>query len=125
MVLCFFNLYGPYTDREIFWKNISSFEFLKNTKMIFGGDLNFSLGFSEIWGVKAKVDSLSDFFSRQLDVLGLVDLTPSVLLATWYNRRFGGENICKRLDRLLILVDLLDCDLHFHQWVGCGGDSDH
>ena len=125
VVLCFFNLYGPYADREIFWTNLSSLECFKNNNMIFGGDLNFSFGFSEIWGVKAKVDSLYDFFSRYLDVLGLVDLTPSVLLATWYNRRFGGENICKRLDRPLNSADLLDCDLHFRQWVGCGGDSDH
>ena len=71
------------------------------------------------------MDSLSDFFSRQLDVLGLVDLTPSVLLPTWSNRRIGGENICKRLDRPLNSADLLDCDIHFGQWVDCVGDSDH
>ena len=71
------------------------------------------------------MDSISDFFSRKLDVLGLVDLTSSVLLPTWYNRRIRGENICKRLDRLLISTDLLDCDLQIRQRVGCGGISDH
>ena len=35
------------------------------------------------------------------------------------------ENICKRLDRFLLSTDFLDCDLHFRQWVGRGGDSDH
>ena len=29
------------------------------------------------------------------------------------------------MDRLLISVDLLEFDLCFHQWVGCGGESDH
>ena len=100
-------------------------ECLKSSKLILGGDLNFFVGFSEIWGVKAKVDNLSDFFIRQLDGFGLVDIAPSILLPTWSNRRVGCENICKRLDWLLISANLLDCDLYFRQWVGCGGDSDH
>ena len=53
-----------------------------------------------------------------------MDLVLSVILPTWSNRRVGCENICKRLDRLLVSTDFLDCDLHFRQWVGCGGDSD-
>ena len=51
-------------DRERFWKNLSVLECLKSAKMIFGGDLNFSVGFSGICGFKARVDNLSDFFSR-------------------------------------------------------------
>ena len=74
---------------------------------------------------KVRVDNLSDFFSRQMDVHGLVDIIPSVLLPTWTNIRVGCENIFKRLDRLLISAYLLYCDLHFRQWDGCGGDSDH
>ena len=117
----FLNLYGPYVDREVFWSNLVSLDCLKSSALIFGGDLNFSVGFSEIWGAKARVDPLSDFFSRQLDGLGLVDIAPAVILPTWSNHRIGNENICKRLDRLLISADLLDCDFHFRQWVGCGG----
>ena len=60
-----------------------------------------------------------------MDGFGLVDLVPSIILPTWSNRRVGCENICKRLDRLLISIDLLDSNLHFRQWVGCGGDSNH
>ena len=60
-----------------------------------------------------------------MDGLGLVDITPFVILPTWCNRRVGSGNICKRLDRLLISTDLLDCDLHFRKWFGCGGDSNH
>ena len=54
-----------------------------------------------------------------------MDIAPSVVLPTWNNRRDGCENICKRLDILLISVDLLEFNLCFHQWVGCGGESDH
>ena len=54
-----------------------------------------------------------------------MDILPNVNLPTWNNRRVGSENVSKRLDRLLISVDLLEHDLCFHQWVGCGGESDH
>ena len=114
-VLCFMNIYGPYLDRVRFWNNLLSLECLKTTRLIFGGDLNFSLGCLESWGVKASVDSLSDFFSENLDAFGLVDAVPHVLAPTWSNRRVGTENICKRLDRLLISVDFLDLYLHLRQ----------
>ena len=96
-----------------------------SSKMILGGDLNYSIGVSEIWEVKARADILSNFFIRQMEDAVLVDIVPTILLPTWTNRRVGCENICKRLDRFLLSTDFLDCDLHFWQWVGCGGDSDH
>ena len=65
------------------------------------------------------------FFQKTLDDHGLVDIVPSVIIPTWTNRRFGSEKICKHLDRLMIYVDLLEFELCFRQWVGCGGYSDH
>ena len=56
--------YGPYLDREFFWSNLVSLKCLKSSTLIFGGDLNFSVGFSEIMGGKGRVDPLSYFFSR-------------------------------------------------------------
>ena len=61
------------------------------------------------------------FFAKILDDHGLVDIVPSVILPTWTNRRVGSENICRHLDRLMIFVDLLEFELCFRQWVGCGG----
>ena len=105
---CFVNVYGPYVNRESFWNNLFSLECLSCNNLILGGDLNYSVGFSEIWGTKSKVDSLSNYFIRMMDGFGLVDLVPSVILPTWTNRRVGCENICKRLDRMLISTNLLD-----------------
>ena len=45
MNLCFLNLYGPYVDREVFWSNLVTLDCLKSYALIFGGDLNFSVGF--------------------------------------------------------------------------------
>ena len=111
--LCFVNVYGPYVERETFWNNLLDLECLKCAKLILGGDLNYSLGLSEIWGDKARMDSLSDFFSKLMDDFGLMDIDMTILLPTWSNRRVGLDNICKHLDRLLVSVDLLDFELHF------------
>ena len=98
---------------------------LKCEKLILGGDLNFSMGLSEIWGTRALMDSLSNFFTKSLETFGLVDIIPSVMLPTWTNRRVGAESICKILDRFLVSADLFDLDFFYRQWVGSGGDSDH
>ena len=97
----------------------------KSTYLVLGGDINFSLGLSEIWGVNARVDALTDFFTNLLEGMGLVDINPMVSIPTWSNRRVGFESSCKRLDRLLLSVDFLDSDFLLKQWIGCGGDSDH
>ena len=61
------------------------------------------------------MDCLSDFFTKAMENFGLVDIDPSVMLPTWSNRRVGDDSICKRLDRLLVLVDLLAHDFLFRQ----------
>ena len=125
MEICFVNIYGPYVEREGFWNNLLDFMSANCTKIIFGGDLNFSMGLSKIWGDRARSDCLSDFFAKNLDYHGLVDIVPNVILPTWTNRRVGRDNMCKRLDRLVVSVDLQEFELCFRQWVGCGGYSDH
>ena len=82
MDLCFVNVYGPYVEREGFWNNLLDFVHLNCTKLILGGDLNFSLGFSKTWDARARVDNLCNFFSMKLDGFGLVDIAPIVLLPT-------------------------------------------
>ena len=106
--LCFINLYGPYIDREVFWNNLLVMECFRCPKLVFGGDLNFSLGLSEIWGDKARVDALTNFFINLLEGIGLIDISPRVSIPAWSNRRVGSESICKRLDRLLLSTDFLD-----------------
>ena len=102
-------------ERERLWNNLFDVDFLKSSKFILGGDLNYSLGVSDIWGDRDRMDNLSDYFFRKLDGFGLVDIDPTVLLPTWSNKRVGIDNICKQLDRLLVSTDRLDLELHFRQ----------
>ena len=45
MELGFINVYRPYAEREGFWNHLLDFVSLNCSKIIFGGDLNFSIGF--------------------------------------------------------------------------------
>ena len=71
MELCFFNVYGPYVEREGFWNNLLDFVSLNFSKIIFGWDLNFSMGLSKILGDRARSDCLSDFFAKYWMIMAL------------------------------------------------------
>jgi hypothetical protein len=51
-----------------------------------GGDLKFTLGASQVWGLEAHVDCLSCYFIKKLEELGLLDVEPAKLTPTWRNR---------------------------------------
>eukprot|EP01018_Ginkgo_biloba_P039380 Gb_12932 [translate_table: standard] len=108
-----------------FWDKLLSKDFLRWDNIILGGDLNFPLGSSEIWGSKAQVDGLSGLFFRKLIDTGLIDIEPVKLKPTWRNKRLGDERITKRLDRFLVSESLLEDTLRLKQWVGSRGESDH
>lgn len=44
------NCYDPYKDREVFSDNVVECGLLKERNIILGGDLNFTLSLSELWG---------------------------------------------------------------------------
>ena len=73
------NIYGPYNDRVEFWDSFKNSDISRKENMIIGGDLNFTLGAHEIWGLKARTDPLSPFFSNLLQNLKLIDLDPQKL----------------------------------------------
>ena len=54
------NIYGPYSERQAYWNNLKLKSFLKNENLFLRGDLNFTIGNSEIWGPNARSDPLSD-----------------------------------------------------------------
>ena len=62
VILDIINCYGPYKDREIFWDRLRQDGLLLSPHLILGGDLNFTMNSSEIWGTKALVDPLATFF---------------------------------------------------------------
>ena len=56
-----FNIYGPYQDRIPFWDSLLGNSLLKSDSLILGGDMNFTLGQSEVWGPHAQIDTLTGY----------------------------------------------------------------
>ena len=70
------NVYGPYIDKVPFWNSLLSKSQLGHSNLLVSGDLNFSLGLSEAWGLSSQVDPLTNFFLHKLASLGLEDVDP-------------------------------------------------
>jgi len=119
------NIYGPCADRANFWRFLFESELFQADNIILGGDLNFSLGFSESWGHLAQVDSLTDTMTSLLEEHKWVDIPSARLQYTWTNNRSGEQNLARRLDRFLIKESLFNNLPRIRQWVGSGGISDH
>eukprot|EP00253_Pinus_taeda_P033136 PITA_33136 len=123
--LTILNIYGPCQGRMPFWNDLMAKSIVKNSLLVLGGDLNFSLGRAEIWGPSAREDSLTNFFQNLLTSNKLIDVNLIKLKPTWRNRRVGEARVAKRLDRFLINEDLSALIPIFRQWVEEGGPSDH
>jgi hypothetical protein len=123
--LVLINIYGPYAERKRYWDSLALCPWLSQPGVIVGGDLNFSLGATEVWGPRSILDPLTDYFSHYFDTLGLLDLYPVKLQPTWQNLRTGDARIAKRLDRFLLTEEMVDSLGLAHQWVASGGESDH
>jgi hypothetical protein len=119
------NIYDPCQNRGPYWDKIFSKSFLKYQQVILGGDLKFSLGFSEVWGTHVRVDPLTNFFSQKMVECNLLDIEPIKLKSTRRNNIVGDASVAKRLDRFLIKDTLLEKPLQLKQWIGYGGISDH
>jgi len=119
------NIYGPYVNRIPFWDSILQDPLFGGDSVVVGGDLNFTLGQTEIWGPQAQSDPQAGYFLQKLVEKNLLDIEPIKLKPTWRNNRGGDARVAKRLDRFLVAEQLVDRFFLVRQWVGSGGNSDH
>jgi len=92
---------------EVISRSIYCSDLLQVDNLIMGGDLNFSVGYSESWGHHAQIESLSTFFENILENHSLIDISSVRIQLTWRNRRTGDDKLARRLDRFLIKERLL------------------
>lgn len=93
--------------------------------LVMGGDLNFILGLSKVWGTRFVSNPLSNYFLDALDRCRLIDMRPTKLNPTWRNRQCGEDHITKRLDCFLVSGRLVSSLNHIRHWVSKGGNLDH
>ena len=106
--LSILNCYSSYLNRDVFWNAAARGGLLSLPNLILSGDLNLTLNASKICGSKAQIDPLGPFFTQLFADFNLVDIAPSCAGPTWRNDRTGEEGICKRLDRFLLSLSLID-----------------
>eukprot|EP00253_Pinus_taeda_P018044 PITA_18044 len=119
------NVYGPCQRREDFWQHFLGTNLTSVDQLIIGGDLDFSIGYGESWGLLAQIDPSPNFFRYILELHHLDDIPMNKSLLTWRNRRTREAALARRLDRFLIKIPLLQKLSKYRQWVGAGGKSDH
>jgi hypothetical protein len=119
------NCYGPYADRQSFWNTIKNDGILKESNLILGNDLNFTISARETWGNNARSDPLDSYFNQMIQGEGLIDIEPINLLPTWRNGRGTQDYVAKRLDHFLISESLVDSGNIFRTWVVNVKISDH
>jgi hypothetical protein len=85
------DIYKPYMDNVPFWDNLFNKSFITGDSLILGGELNCSLGAIEIWGPRAREDSLADYFTQKLISKDLIDIEPIKMKPSWSNKRVGED----------------------------------
>ena len=72
------------------------------------GDFNSTLQVDEIWGARARIDCLADYFNGLFSNNHMIDIRPHPIIPTWSNKRLEGDYIGKRLDRALVKDNLIN-----------------
>jgi exonuclease III len=107
------NVYGPQSqqDKESFMKWINHIKTLLSTpNWILGGDFNMILTLEEKTGGTKRLEQDSGKFKTLIDQLNLVDIETHNGTFTWSNRRTGHQQVACRLDRFLVVEELLEKD---------------
>ena len=90
--------------------------------IILGGDLNFSMGASEVWGPKERGPFIWFFFS-QIKRAG-VDRCITYQ-AKFYLDEVGEDKIAKRINWILVSNNFMENPIQTRQWIGSVCESDH
>jgi exonuclease III len=92
-ILSILNIYGPCTEKRLFWTNLSASGILSKKNIIIAGDLNVTLYMEEVWGGSNFLAHTAVFYKSLFQVNHLIDLAPDKLVPTWRNGRWGSTDI--------------------------------
>jgi len=123
--LSFLNIYGLCSEHKSFWESLEKSGLLAQKNLILAGDLNLTPSSGDIWGGIHTLGTLASFFINYFHRNKLIDIFPGTLMLTWRNGHVGNEAISKRLDRALILEDILASMGVYRAWVEFPYISDH
>ena len=119
------NVYRHFYDRKSFWEKLKDARALEFQNLILRGDLNLTMSSNEVWGKNARAHSLAPYFRHMFEQKGPVDVAPIKISPTWRNKRSGDHAVSKRLDKFLVLENLIGINLIIKASVEIGGNSNH
>jgi len=119
-----YNIYGPFRDREPFWQDLIEEDHIRGYCTILGGDMNFTVSPSEVWGSN-RWDPLAGFFRDFMEEMGLIDICPVPMSPSWRNNRVDSDGVAKRLDRFLLTEQLVGKVDKYRVWHEHSIISDH
>jgi len=123
--VCLLNVYAPCRDRLPFRKKVESSGILYLENLVLGGDLNLTLGATEVWGGTSLIDPLAGYFKDLFVSTNLVDISLAHLAPTWRNGRLGQDRVAKRLDHFLVSGELVDRLGRYRCWNSFDYISNH
>jgi hypothetical protein len=123
--LALLNIYGPCSERTLFWSQLADSGILSLPNLIVGGDLNIFLAVDESWGGSHLPDPTGAHYKELFAINNLIDIRPTRLTPTWRNGRTGPNAIARRLDRFLVADGLLASTGLSSSWVEFPFFSDH
>ena len=86
------------------------------SKVIIGGDLNFTISHDNIWVCNARLDKEAIHFKHTLEESGFIDFEPQKHVSTWRNNR-GMECVAKNMDILLVFQRIINEVDRIKYWV--------
>ena len=104
-VIKIINIYGPYSNTQVFWENNFNSNLLNEEYVFAGGDFNFNVGEYKIQGESAQSDPLVSYFLWSLEEQGLFYVASIKIIPTWCNMRVDQAHISKRFNRFLVNKD--------------------
>jgi len=81
--LSLLNVYGPRSNKKIFWDKVASRGLLAHKNLIAAGEFNLTLNVKEVWGDSAHQDQLAGYFNNFFQEHCLVDIVSDKLVPTW------------------------------------------
>ena len=74
-------------DKVPYWEKFFNSPLFIAPNLMLGGDLNFTIGDTEIWGTHAHRDPFTYYFLSKLEDLSFFGIVPVKIIPTWWNMR--------------------------------------